>query len=360
MGRHCDGLLPRVLFASIIVVRCAHGSPSMTINGTGVVQGDMSSGSLVANDDCVTDGPGNYGNGEAATMTVVKAGKLLMKGTFVTEAGCDYLTLPGDSTEYGGSTPPANGLGLNAGETISWRTDDSATRSGFTLCVTPCAAGKFYLASSKSCTDCSQGKFGTAPSLSECTECGEGKFGTAPGLTSAVLACTGLCSQGKFGTSPGFSSDAECTECSKGKWAGSTGLSADAQCSKCSSGRYSAATGLTADEVCAGTCPVGRHGAGTTGLTAAVECATCPAAKTTVAPGAADANACAKVSAALGSVTPTCNATCPTSGGVETLQLAGLGLTTKDVIRVGGAECTNLVVRSCPQGCGGASAPCAP
>ena len=64
------------------------------ISGTGVVLGDASSGSLVLDDQCVTDGVGNYGSSEQATITALKAGTLYPKGGFRTEStSYDYLTI---------------------------------------------------------------------------------------------------------------------------------------------------------------------------------------------------------------------------------------------------------------------------
>ena len=103
------------------------------ISGTGVVEGDASTGVLVADDQCITDGVGNYGDSESATITAINAGTLYPKGTFETEsASYDYLTIQG--IKYGGTTPPGN-IVLAAGEDFTWTSDVDTNKAGFTLCL---------------------------------------------------------------------------------------------------------------------------------------------------------------------------------------------------------------------------------
>ena len=68
---------------------------------------------------------------ERATITVQATGTLSTQ-SFSTEYGYDYLTIDGSS--YTGSRGPS-GVPVRAGKTIYWRTDSSATYSGFTVCL---------------------------------------------------------------------------------------------------------------------------------------------------------------------------------------------------------------------------------
>ena len=101
------------LFPAALIVRHSYASDGFTIAGSGVVLGDASSGTLVSNDQCVTDGVGNYGSDESATITAVYSGKIFMKGKFRTEsASYDYLTI--QTVKYGGTTSPPAGIVLAA------------------------------------------------------------------------------------------------------------------------------------------------------------------------------------------------------------------------------------------------------
>jgi hypothetical protein len=120
---------------------------------------------------CITDGIGNHGSGEAATMTVAVAGMLYMKGVFRTEGTqYDYLTIKG--VKYGGTTPPPSYLVLSVGEILTWRTDGSSERAGFTLCI------------------CGPGDILTGPN--ECTP------STRASSTTRTTAVAGCASQSAF------------------------------------------------------------------------------------------------------------------------------------------------------------------
>lgn len=83
---------------------------------------------------CFTDGPGNHGNNERCTIAVRNSGYLSVVGTLQLEACCDYFTITGSNTRRN-TFETLNGYAITAGQTISWRSDSSATRSGFTICA---------------------------------------------------------------------------------------------------------------------------------------------------------------------------------------------------------------------------------
>jgi hypothetical protein len=119
----------------------AAASPAFSWTGTnpgqgpGVVLGDTSSGVLVADEMCLTDGIGSYANSASATITALYSGLLEVRGTFRTESTAyDYLTIQG--MKYGGTTPPGS-LSLTTGETFTWKSDSSITEEGFTICLLP-------------------------------------------------------------------------------------------------------------------------------------------------------------------------------------------------------------------------------
>ena len=94
---------------------------SFLIVGTGVVLGDASSGILVNTNNCITDGVGNYGASESATITALVPGTIETKGVFHTEStNFDYFTIQG--VKYGGTAlNSTNGttITLSAGETMT-------------------------------------------------------------------------------------------------------------------------------------------------------------------------------------------------------------------------------------------------
>ena len=61
-------------------------SPAFSIVGLGVVEGDASSGTLVRDTQCITDGIGNYSSNEYVTITALRMGTLVSKGFFVGES----------------------------------------------------------------------------------------------------------------------------------------------------------------------------------------------------------------------------------------------------------------------------------
>ena len=81
---------------------------------------------------CITDGPGNYGNAERCEVRAEGA-MFLNVAAFNTESNFDYITIGTD--RYSGTVGPV-GIQLGSGDTVSWYSDSSAVRSGFTICAT--------------------------------------------------------------------------------------------------------------------------------------------------------------------------------------------------------------------------------
>ena len=79
---------------------------------------------------CATDGTGPHGNNEVCSIRVDVAGTLFST-SFDTESDWDYITI--GATRYEGSTGP-NGVAVAAGSTFSWRSDNSNTNAGWTIC----------------------------------------------------------------------------------------------------------------------------------------------------------------------------------------------------------------------------------
>jgi len=74
------------------------------------------------------------GNNERCNITVADAGRISAVGDFSTEnLYYDYLTIDGQN--YGGSTGPSEVL-LQPGAVITWYSDSSTGRDGWTICLT--------------------------------------------------------------------------------------------------------------------------------------------------------------------------------------------------------------------------------
>ena len=98
---------------------------------TGPGIADWSGRCYVDSSGCVTDGGGNYGNDEQCTIRVLLSGTLTAT-QFDTENGFDWVTIGG--TRYMGTAGPV-GVGVAAGSTLTWRSDHSVTRAGWTICL---------------------------------------------------------------------------------------------------------------------------------------------------------------------------------------------------------------------------------
>ena len=108
------------------------------IDGSGVELGDSSTGALVPNIRCVTDGVGAYGNNEHALVTILHPGKIVTKGYFGTE--CDvkdhtqsYDVLRINGVEYSCHHAPEH-LSVAAGDLMTWSTSLNRNHVGWTLC----------------------------------------------------------------------------------------------------------------------------------------------------------------------------------------------------------------------------------
>ena len=88
----------------------------------------------------MSDGDGDYGNNEDCTIKALRS--LVVNATeFGTEFGWDYLTI--DGTLYHGSEGP-QGLPVDPDAELTWSSDGSVTRTGFTVCASD--PGSFTIA----------------------------------------------------------------------------------------------------------------------------------------------------------------------------------------------------------------------
>ena len=112
-----------------------------------------------------------------------------------------------------------------------------------------CAAGKWSMAGSDSCTDCPVGRYslGGSPTATCDGPCAPGYVGSVPGTTAA---CDGACTAGTHTTAD----RTECRVCVAGRYS-TEGSSA---CVACPAGRYG--SGGSPSEACSGHCKPGRYG----------------------------------------------------------------------------------------------------
>jgi hypothetical protein len=109
-----------------------------SIDGTGVELGDSSTGTLVKNIRCVTDGAGKYGDNEHAKVTILHPGKLVTKGYFGTECNVEdhtesYDMLRINGVKYSCHNAPEH-LPVEQGDTMTWSTSLNRHHVGWTLC----------------------------------------------------------------------------------------------------------------------------------------------------------------------------------------------------------------------------------
>jgi hypothetical protein len=83
---------------------------------------------------CFTDGNNDYSNQEDGTLRVMKKG-ILRVLEFATECGYDYdtLTINGEVYQCDVNTP--EGMEVNVGDEIVWKSDTSVTKVGYTICL---------------------------------------------------------------------------------------------------------------------------------------------------------------------------------------------------------------------------------
>ena len=81
---------------------------------------------------CITDGSGPYANNENCAIRAEVAMSITAT-EFATESCCDRFTV--GATAYSGTTGPTNEQ-VAAGTVVTWFTDSSVIRSGWTICAT--------------------------------------------------------------------------------------------------------------------------------------------------------------------------------------------------------------------------------
>ena len=92
---------------------------------------DNSNVCQMSGNNCVTDGAGSYGSSERCTITALQP--LYIKVTeFCTESTFDRLSTT--MTSYSGESGPHR-VYMSAGDTMTWTTDGSIQKSGFTICA---------------------------------------------------------------------------------------------------------------------------------------------------------------------------------------------------------------------------------
>ena len=82
--------------------------------------------------DCVSSSnyPSAHGNRESCSVTLLQHVSVTVGNTFDLETCCDHLMIQGQDVESSSAVPST----LPMGETFSWTTDGSVTRSGWQLC----------------------------------------------------------------------------------------------------------------------------------------------------------------------------------------------------------------------------------
>ena len=175
----------RAIWVLVILASASAQQPMWQVtNGSAYCQ-------LSQNGACVTDGIGVHANSEQCT---VRATQLFYASAsyFDTEVNFDYITISG--TRFSGRAGPINQL-MTPGTTMSWRSDASVTRGGFTICasmapiaspppppmVPPIAAGQMWIITSGS-TYCQVTNGGT------CVTDGVGAHGNSERCTVTAAA----------------------------------------------------------------------------------------------------------------------------------------------------------------------------
>jgi len=89
----------------------------------------------MTSDNCVTDGLGAHNDNERCVIQVQRAGVLVTPEFDVESHGqCDWDSVEVGGTRYCGTDGPA-GVRVSAQDTITWTSDSSVTRSGWTICL---------------------------------------------------------------------------------------------------------------------------------------------------------------------------------------------------------------------------------
>ena len=124
----------------------SHGDCKTTNTGdtaVAVAVFDVTSGSCKINtdDNCLVSSnyPNNYDSSDYCGIEMIQSGKLNVEA-FNTESSHDTLSVR--SKKYSGNTNGPNGVVVQSGDMLYWKSDSSVTRSGFKICLT---VGEFDL-----------------------------------------------------------------------------------------------------------------------------------------------------------------------------------------------------------------------
>ena len=79
----------------------------------------------------MSDGEGRYGNSETCTVKALRP-LVLTTEQYAVESGYDYLSVNGRA--FGGNSGP-EGMKLDAGAQLVWRSDGSRAYDGFKVCA---------------------------------------------------------------------------------------------------------------------------------------------------------------------------------------------------------------------------------
>lgn len=133
--------------------------PVVVTSGASYITCTYSSSALVTT---CTDGSGNYGNNEEATVNLQGPGSLTFT-SFSLEAGsnCGYDYIEFNGRRYCGSTaPPTMTVAAGSTKVLRWKSDGSATRTGFEFTFSHgCLPGSYSSTGPVNCTPCGAGYF---------------------------------------------------------------------------------------------------------------------------------------------------------------------------------------------------------
>lgn len=176
---------------------------AFVITGSGIEYGTDTALSPVVPDTCITDGNGNFGAGERASVAITAPGRIYVMGSWDLNSAYQYGGTDQDYLKVGDTsytaTKPAKGAQVKGGEVMKWYTSSTVinpswvAKAGFKLCL----CGPEYTVMSaalvcekKAVGGCPSGTWGDA-TTKRCVECPLGKWGPAPGEISELDSCTG-------------------------------------------------------------------------------------------------------------------------------------------------------------------------
>jgi endonuclease/exonuclease/phosphatase family metal-dependent hydrolase len=89
----------------------------------------------ITNDNCITDGSGFHANNERCVIQVQRPGVLAIREFDVeSHSQCIWDSVAIGGIKYCGTAGPA-GVGVSVQDTITWTSDRSVTKSGWTICL---------------------------------------------------------------------------------------------------------------------------------------------------------------------------------------------------------------------------------